>query len=680
MIASSPLRGAPAAPTASSSRLLAAALLLGWVFGPAEHAGAQVEVRGATITTLQQAMSSGAATSADITRAYLARIEAYDRQGPTLTAMVWLNPDAVSEAEALDRERASRGPRGPLHGVPVILKDNYDTFDLPTSAGSLALASNIAPDDAFQVARLREAGAVVLGKTNMHELASGITTIGSIGGQTLNPYDLTRNPGGSSGGTGAAIAASFAAVGWGSDTCGSIRIPAAQNNLVGLRPTKGLSSIDGIIPLSHTQDVGGPLARTMEDLAIALDATVGPDPADPATAILGGRQPSSFVDALDADALEGARIGILAAYFGDAPEERAAGRIVRDAIARMVELGADTVTVEIPDLGDLMEGSGLIGHEFRWDLQDYLAANPDAPVSSLAEMLELGLIHEALVPRMRARMESESRDSEEYLTAYAKREPLRLAVEAAMDDAGADALVFPTVRTVPAVIGDPQRGSSCSLSANTGLPSLSIPVGFADDRLPIGMEMIGRTLDDWRLVAIGYALESATDHRREPWSAPSLVDGQAPPQVTVGVRADGLAFEPPVASGVEVRGRVRFDPTTRRLSYEYSVDGVDPADIFAVVLRRPDLAGAGGSDSDGERADGEVADDEEGAASPEGAPSEVAWLVEARLSGPGVASHQGELRAEQDLVEALERGDVRLEVFTRQHPLGAARAVLGLPR
>lgn len=616
---------------------------------------AQIEVAGASVTALQEAMTSGAATSADITRAYLARIAAYDRRGPALNAMVWLNPNAISEAEASDRERATRGPRGPLHGIPVVLKDNYDTHDLPTSAGSLALASNIAPDDAFQVARLREAGAVILGKSNMHELASGITTIGSIGGQTLNPYDLTRNPGGSSGGTGAAVAASFAAVGWGSDTCGSIRIPAAQNDLVGLRPTKGLSSIDGIIPLSHTQDVGGPLARSMRDLALALDATVGPDPADPATGILQGRPLPSFVDALDPAALDGARIGILEAYFGDGPEEETVDRIVRDAIARMVELGADTVTVEIADLDDLLEGSGLIGHEFRWDLMDYLAANPEAPVSSLSEMLDLGLIHEALVPRMRARMQSERRDSEDHRAAYAKREPLRRAVEAAMDSAGVDALVFPTVRTVPAVIGEPQRGSSCSLSANTGLPALSVPVGFAFDRLPVGMEMIGRTLDDWRLVALGFAFESATDHRREPWSTPPLVDGRAPAVVTMMVRAESSGREGGVDSGVDVRGVVRFDPASRHLSYEYQVTGVEPEDIFAVVLRRPEREAQNEAMSE-------------------------AWLVEARLSGPGVARGRGGFVAEADLVEALQEGDVRLEVFTRQHPLGAARAVLGLGR
>ena len=234
-----------------------------------------VEVLEASIPDLQEAMADGRVTAVQLVDAYLARIGAYDQGGPALNSMIRLNLNARVQAAALDQERALRGARGPLHGIPIILKDNYDTADMPTSGGSIALAGSIPPDDAFQVRKLREAGVVILGKSNLHELALGITTISSVGGQTRNPYDPSRNPGGSSGGTGAAIAASFAAIGWGSDTCGSIRIPASHHNLFGLRPTKGLSSIDGIIPLSHTQDVGGPLARTAMDLAIGLDATIG---------------------------------------------------------------------------------------------------------------------------------------------------------------------------------------------------------------------------------------------------------------------------------------------------------------------------------------------------------------------------------------------------------------------
>lgn len=610
-------------------------------------AHAQIEVRGATITELQEAMASGRATSVEITQAYLARIRAYDQVGPALNSMIWLNPNAVAEAEALDRERAASGPRGLLHGIPIILKDNYDTHDLPTSAGTLALAGNVAPDDAFQVARLREAGVVVVGKSNMHELASGITTIGSLGGQTRNPYDLRRNAGGSSGGTGAAIAASFAAVGWGSDTCGSIRIPAAHNDLVGLRPTKGLSSIDGIVPLSHTQDVGGPLARSVRDLAIALDATVGPDPADPATRILEGRTIPRFVEALDTAALRGARIGVLEALFGDAPEEAAAAEIVRAAIGRMVELGADTVTVEIPGYDSLLAGSGLIGHEFKWDLIDYLAGVPDAPVASLQEMLDLGLVHEALVPAMRRRNAPTERDGEEYRDAFAKREPLRAAVVATLDGHALDALVFPTVRAIPAVIGDPQRGSSCSLSANTGLPAISVPAGFTGAGLPIGMEMVGRVLDDARLVAMAFAFEQATDHRREPESTPPLADGLAPGPFPIEVRGTGEGYAPARRSGVVLAGSMWLEPAPDVLTFDLTVTGAAPEDVYAVVLRRPDDEGD--------------------------------LLVARRLAGPGQARVVGTITLDRELRARLDAGEVTVEAFTRDHPFGAAVATLRLP-
>src|SRR5215472_13120365 len=256
------------------------------------------EVAEVSIADEQKAMTEGRVSSKDLVEAYLKRIDAFDHRGPRLNALITLNPNGLREAEALDRERAAKGPRGPLHGIPVIVKDNYSTADLQTTAGSLALLGFVPSSDAFQVRKLREAGAVIIGKSNLHELASGITTTGSAFGQTLNPYDPSRNPGGSSGGTAAAVAASFAAAGMGSDTCGSIRIPSASNNLVGLRPTKGLSSIDGIVPLSATQDVGGPLARSVADLAVMLDATIGEDPADPATHLPPGQARPKFLDAL----------------------------------------------------------------------------------------------------------------------------------------------------------------------------------------------------------------------------------------------------------------------------------------------------------------------------------------------------------------------------------------------
>jgi len=267
--------------------MLAGAILCG--IGSIPEARAQMhtqpfELIEASIPQLQSALSTGIVTSHDMATQYLARIEAYDQHGPALNAISVINSKALAEADARDAERRAGVRRGPLHGIPIIVKDNYDTKDLQTAAGSKSLAGWIPPDDAFLVTKLHEAGAIIIAKSNMHEFAYGITTLGSLFGQTHNPYALNRNPGGSSGGTGAAIAANFAAAGMGSDTCGSIRIPASHNSLVGIRGTQGLASRSGIIPLSSTQDIGGPITRTVTDAAIMLDAIVGYDPTDPQTA------------------------------------------------------------------------------------------------------------------------------------------------------------------------------------------------------------------------------------------------------------------------------------------------------------------------------------------------------------------------------------------------------------
>ena len=607
----------------------------------------QIEVVEATITDLQAAMEAGRVTSADLVRAHLARIAAYDQGGPRLNAMIRINPRALADAEALDRERASQGPRGPLHGIPVVLKDNYDMVGMHTTAGSIGLAGMHPPDDAFQVRRLREAGAVILGKSNMHEMASGITTIASLGGQTLNPYDPSRNPGGSSGGTGAAIAASYAVVGWGSDTCGSIRIPAAHNNLVGLRPTKGLSSIDGIVPLSSTQDVGGPLARTITDLAIALDATVGRDPADAATEALEGRSIPRFVDALRADALGEARIGVLDAYFGPRPEDRAAVRLVRAAVEKMEELGAEIVEIEIPGLDSLIAGVSLIQHEFKWDLIDYLAGVPDAPAASLTELLERGLIHEALVGSMRRRILPESRETEASDAARARREPLRDAVVAVLDGERLDALVYPTLNRPPAYVGDPQRGSNCLLSPATGMPALTVPAGLTSGGLPIGLELLGRPFDDARLVALGYAFEQATDHRHAPYSAPALVNGAAPAPVRFTLQATGEGMSPPLENGVVVGARMVYDPVGGTLGYQLEVSGVAAEEVHAVALRHQNEEGD--------------------------------WSVTRRLSGPGLRDGSGVLPLNRPFRQRLLAGELFLEVFTRDDPSGAARVRVEIP-
>ena len=458
------------------------------------------DVTEKTIAELAVALESGEVTSRELTEQYAARIEAYDKQGPRLNAMIIVNPNALAEADTLDGERAAGNVRGPLHGIPVIVKDNYDTADMPTTGGIIALANSIPPDDAFQVRKLKEAGAIILGKTNMHELARGITTISSFGGQTRNPYDPARNPGGSSGGTGAAVAASFAAMGMGSDTCGSIRIPAAHHALVGLRGTRGLSSRDGIIPLSHTQDIGGPLTRSVEDLVIVLDATVGPDPADESTGLSEGNIPESYTEFLDENGLQGARVGVLAELMGESQTngtdsaDRAVREVIEAAVEEMKAQGAEVVEIEEASFLELLEdGFSVIRQESGFDLTDYLRQTPGARMKSLDEIVEKGLYHYSLESGLRLTMEVESLDTDEYREAIAKRDEVRQAVVELMDEHALDALVYPTIRRTAAPIGTQQAGSNCRLSATSGLPALTVPAGFAEDGMPrrIGVAWAG---------------------------------------------------------------------------------------------------------------------------------------------------------------------------------------------
>jgi Asp-tRNA(Asn)/Glu-tRNA(Gln) amidotransferase A subunit family amidase/tetratricopeptide (TPR) repeat protein len=594
----------------------------------------------ASITELQGGMTSGRYTSVQLVDAYLARIAAYDAQGPALTSMVRLNPRARADAAARDAERTAGRVRGPLHGIPIILKDNYNTADMPTTGGSIALAGLVPPRDAFQVRKLRDAGAVIIGKANMHELAAGITTIASLGGQTCNPYDPDRYPGGSSGGTAVAVAASFAAIAWGSDTCGSIRIPSAFQNLFGLRPTKGLSSIDGIIPLSHTQDVGGPLARSVMDLAIGLDATVGPDPADSATRILEGKPLPGFVRALDTASLRGKRFGILTSQFGQDNDDQEAARIVRSAIDRMKARGAEFVDASIPGLDSIANGAGVINYEFKYDLIDYLSHNPGAPVKGLADILAKGLFHTELEATFRRREASGTRDNEAYRTALRRRIEAREMVLKYLDANRLDALVYPTIRRKPAFIGESQAGSTCQLSAVTGLPAMSMPAGFTTDSLPLAIELLARPLDDARLVAFAYDYEQSTRPRRPPSTTPPLVDGRAPRPDTMLVSA--------AANGAAARGRFRYDRSTRTLEYSVTLSGVAPARLLAVGLER-------------------------------GTTTDKTGILR-RLAGPGgPLSIQGSLKLRTPERADLLSGRLYLTVYTTDQPTGALRAAIVAP-
>jgi Asp-tRNA(Asn)/Glu-tRNA(Gln) amidotransferase A subunit family amidase len=523
---------------------------------------APFEVQEKSIAELQAALAAGTVTSRALVLAYLARIRAYDLLGPQINAMIAMNPKVLEAADALDRERAAGRLRGPLHGIPIVVKDNFETADMPTTGGTLALTGFMTGRDAFQVKRLRDAGVIIIGKTNLHELAAGITTISSLGGQTRNPYELSRNPGGSSGGTGAAVAASFAAAGMGSDTCGSIRIPSANNNLVGLRGTAGLSSRDGIIPLSHSQDIGGPLARTVTDLAIMLDATVGADPADAITQASAGHIPSSYRDQLNADALRGITIGVVKNMFGTAPDEEEIGALDRKALEAMQRAGAKLVDVSIPAVDEQMRGSALIDAEFKFDLTAYLARWPNAPVHSLGEILDRGDYSTQLETMFRRRNARTSPDSPDVAQARAKRTELLQAVTSLITEQRLDVLAYPPLRRKAAAIGEPQRGGeNCQLSASTGLPAISMPAGFTDEGVPVGIELLGPAWSEARLLSIAYAYEQATHLRRAPAAAPALANGRPPSTLAFVVNLAGAHVS---FSFDAVAGTLAWDATSTR--------------------------------------------------------------------------------------------------------------------
>ena len=610
---------------------------------PAAPPAPLFEVFEQSILELQAAQTEGRVTSRGLVESYLARIRAYDQAGPRLNALVMLNPAAGDEADALDRERAATGPRGPLHGIPVLVKDNFDTVGLPTAGGALGLATLQPVADAYQVKRLRDAGAVILGKTTMHELAAGITTISSLTDQTRNPYDLTRVPGGSSGGTGAAVGASFAAAGMGSDTCGSIRIPAANQNMVGLRGTQGLSSRTGVMPLSSTQDIAGPLARTVTDLAIMLDATVGQDPADPITAESAGRIPKSYRESLTAEGLKGARIGVLRALFGTAPEDEEVGGIVRKALDALKAQGAEVVDVAVPGLDELLRESSVIGDEFKFDLADYLAKQPNAPVKSLGEILDRGLHHVQLDQTFRLRNAPETRQTEHYRQALIKRRALRAAMLATLEEQRLDAVAYPTLRRKPTIIGEAQIGSTCQLSAATGLPAISMPAGFSVDGLPIGIELLGGAFTEATLLKYAFASEQATRPRRPPFSTPALVHGQAPPPVTFDTVVGGSGVTAPGA-----RVKFTYTRTTGALRYDAAASGVVAPDIVVgLTLQR----------------------------SEDGKPGPIV----AHLLAPNQAAGGGMLMLRGRDREDFVAGTLYLHLYTRQAPLGAGRTKLAVP-
>ncbi|MFN7981940.1 MAG: amidase family protein [Vicinamibacterales bacterium] len=484
------------------------------------------DVTDKSIVDLLAAQRIGTVSSRDLVEKYLARIRAYDQDGPKLNAIIALNPHALADADALDAERRAGRVRGPLHGIPIVVKDNYATAGLPTTAGSLALKGFETGRDAFMVKKLRDAGAVIIGKTNLHELAYGITTISSVGGQTRNPYDPTRNPGGSSGGTAAAVAASFAAAGMGTDTCGSIRNPSSENSLWGLRGTMGLSSRDGIVPLSHSQDIGGPLARTVGDLILMLDHTVGPDPSDPVTRDSQNHIPRSYNGSVGDAGLGDITIGVLTPLFGTAPEDAEVAGIVREALENIKSLGAGVVEIPFPGLDDLLQNTSVINAEFAFDLSDYLAKYPAPPVHSLNDILSSGKFHPAVESVLRRANEVTTRQTDSYRAVQARRDAARQQVLEVMTSNNITAFAYPTLRRKPALIGQPQNGSNCQLSATTGMPAISMPAGFTADGLPVGMELLGQPWSEPALLKVAFAYERLAAPRRPPKTTPPLASAR----------------------------------------------------------------------------------------------------------------------------------------------------------
>jgi amidase len=485
-----------------------------------------------TIVDLQDGMKSGKFTAQSLVEKYSARIDEIDKHGPSINAVIELNPDALSIAEALDQERKAKGPRGPMHGVPVLIKDNIDTADkMMTTAGSLALMGSKPLKDSMVAQKLRGAGAVILGKTNLSEWAnirSSHSTSGwsGRGGLTRNPYALDRNPCGSSSGTGAGISANLAAVGIGTETDGSIVCPSSSNGLAGIKPTVGLVSRSGIIPISHTQDGAGPMCRTLRDAATLLGVLTGIDPDDSATTASAGKSHTDYTQFCDPNGLKGARIGVARKYFGFSDSVDA---LMEQALDAMKKQGATLVDpADIETLGKFDESELLLFmYELKADLNAYLARlGPNAPVRSLKEIIdfnernrpkELQYFGQDLFVKSEAKGPLTEKA---YLDAIEKNHRLARTegIDATMDKFHLDAIVAPTggpAWITDLVTGDHFSGGSSNAAAVAGYPNINVTAGFISG-LPVGISFFGRAWSEPTLIRLAYAFEQATKARRAP--------------------------------------------------------------------------------------------------------------------------------------------------------------------
>jgi amidase len=512
--------------------IIAAALALS-IAGPVAQTPLPFEVHEATITQIHDAMKAGRLTCRGLVEQYLRRIDTFDKNGPAINAIVITNPDALKQADAMDQRFKQGGLSGPLHCIPTIVKDNFETIGLQSANGSLALAGFVSSKDAFQVRKIKEAGAIVIAKSNMAEWAfTPNETLSSIlPGYTKNPYALDRVTAGSSGGTAAAVAASFGAVGLGSDTGNSIRGPSSHQALAGIRSTMGLTSRAGVMPLNLLADVAGPMARTVTDAVAVFQVIVGSDPTDPVTAVAVSHLPQDYAASLVADGLKGARIGVLRfAYERDSTDPEIVQVFMR-AVDDLRKAGATIIDPGVVEgIGEIRRQQGVgpcMG--FKYDINRYLASHGDGvPVKSLTEIVKSGRFH----PTVRLRLEQAEEgvvngpDTPACKAEMTYREQVRAAVNKAMDAQEIDAWVYPTWSNPPRLIGDlntPGGDNSQFFSPTTGFPSIQVPMGYTrGGRLPAGITFFGRAWSEPTLIKYAYAYEQATRHRRPPETTPPL--------------------------------------------------------------------------------------------------------------------------------------------------------------
>ncbi|MGD2121574.1 MAG: amidase family protein [Gemmatimonadota bacterium] len=492
------------------------------------------EVVEATIGEIHHAMLEGQLTARQLVLSYIDRITWYDAQGPSLNAIQAGHPGALARADSLDVTLAREGRlSGPLHGIVFIVKDNFDVVGVPTTDGSALLARAFPLDDAFVIRRILEAGGIVLAKGTMAEFAfNADETIGSAWtAYTFNPYSLNRVPAGSSGGTAVAVAASFGSVGLGTDTGASIRGPASHTALVGIRPTMGLTSRDGIVPLYHDRDIGGPMTRTVEDAARVLDVIAGTDPADMVTGEADARRPASYLEFLDPGALEGARLGVVSELVSDTLADPRVMNEFRRAVLDLRAAGATVVDVSVPEI-DTISGERTCP-SFAWDIQAWLASLRDPPARDIDGILATGEFHPSVAEWLASYepFVGPPERNETCIEAARNADVLRTGVLRALAALDLDAMIYPSWLNPPRLVGDltsPSGNNSAQLAPPTGFPAITVPMGFVAEKtlvgpgLPVGLQFLGDAWSEPRLIGLAYAYEQATRHRKPPPTTPPL--------------------------------------------------------------------------------------------------------------------------------------------------------------